>query len=250
MTLVRHIALFFLVAMATAANADSVMQDAMQESKAIPLPAVRYIPGEEDAKLALKASYRVYYKGLLAAELRDELWLTMQGGYVLRSMGNTYGLFALAGTVQRVSRGTVDSRYGLLMNQYREKRGRFASWRVAELNDSGSIVFSYGGEQRTEQPGEPVFDFLAAVYVPFMLRQLPSVEDLWVTDGWRLKQYSFIAAGKKKLMDTVYGTIEGWQYRRKGKDHSVWLSPELNFLPVQARGKSLRVELISFEDFL
>lgn len=239
-----------LLLLASAVHANTPLQDAMSHGEEAPEAQ----PEQTDyanAKLALKASYRIRYNGILAGEIRDELHLTEDGGYILSSVGETKGIFSIYGTVQRTSRGRLDDEQGLAVDRYQEKRGRFSSWRVAEFNGDGSVALSYGKERRVESVTKPTFDFLSALYAPFVTNHLPPTDGkVWLTDGWRLKQYDFAIDEEPELIDTAYGRVEGWRYSRVDKpDRQAWLAPELGFIMVQASGKSVEVELISYEKF-
>ena len=177
--------------------------------------------------------------------------MTDDGGYILHSVGETKGVFSVYGTVYRTSRGRIDDELGLAVDYYQEKRGRFSDWRIAEFNGTGSVALSYGREQRVEAVTTPTFDFLSAMYAPFVTHDLPPSESkVWLTDGWRLRQYDFTIDDDPEFIDTAYGKVESWRYSRVDKpERRAWLAPELGFIVVQASGKSVEVELVSYEKF-
>ena len=178
--------------------------------------------------------------------MNDELRLNDNGGYMLHSTGDTRGIFAVYGDVYRTSHGKLDDSQGLKASYYQEKRGRFASWRVAEFSD-GKVHLRLGEQERVEQVDTPVFDFLTIMYVPFIMEQLPTPGKIWATDGWKLKQYDFTISEQPEQVETAYGRIDSWQYKRTDKNRKVWIAPQLGYIPILAEGKNIKVELVSYQ---
>ena len=185
----------------------------------------------------LVVNYHLRYNGFNVADITDQLFMGAGGRYHLRSHARTKGLAVIYGDIIRNSYGQSVPEQGLVMDSYDQRSGRFTKKRHGRVDpDSNRLLLRQGDKERNEPLPSPLFDFLSIVYQPYVLGHV-NADSVWLTDGWRLKEYHYEIGEEEVVLTELYGELRTIPLRLRVDDESkrtVWLAPDLGYLPVRA----------------
>ncbi len=201
-----------------------------------PPPPPRQTAHELPERLEMRYTVLVGNKGFVMGSARY-LWESRDGRYVLKSTAEPTGVAAMFihSRVIQTSEGQVDA-WGLKPDRYLQQRGE--SRQYMAMFDWESRRLMQSGPDGSRPLADNAQDLLS---FPFHLTLTARAEEpefvLPVTDGRKMRDYTFRILGKERLklhgreLDTLHlqGTREG-----EGT-MDVWLAGELGGLPVQIR---------------
>lgn len=180
---------------------------------------------------ALTLYFDLSYNGIQVAEAKEVVSISGDT-YRIESFAAAQGLAKmLYGDVRRESAGAADAS-GLRMTLYSTQRGDRPR-QMARRDSDGALHLSRGEESRTEEPQPPLFDYLTALYNPYVTG-VPPEGFASVTDGWRLREYEYIIAPMEEV-ETPAGTFQAVPVRRESPrgPRIFWLAPDRDYIPIK-----------------